>query len=183
MTLRRIAVLVLILTALPALAACGTARPTAYAPAGPGSGYAERPIAGGLFEVTFTGNTVTPPERVEAYALYRAAELAANRGADRLAVLDKTLHRQRDVIREYDPWPGYVGYGFGSRVGSAVSVGTRFPLYGPAYDRYSYTRYRAELLVRPLPPGVPAEQGAVIHSVPGLLQQLGPLIQRPLPAG
>lgn len=183
MTVRRIAALLLMLVAVPALAACGTAQPTAYAPAGPGGGYAERPIAGGLFEVTFAGNSVTSPERVEAFALYRAAELAADRGADRLAVLDKTLHRQREIIREWDPWPGYVGYGFGSRSGSGVSVGTRFPLYGPRSNRYSFTRYRAELLVRPLPPGVPADTGAVIHSVPGLLQQLGPMIQRPLPAG
>ena len=56
MTVRRIAALLLMLVALPALAACGTAQPTAYAPRRPGRRICPNvPIAGGLFEVTFAG--------------------------------------------------------------------------------------------------------------------------------
>jgi hypothetical protein len=166
---------VALLAALLGLAACGTPQPTPYQPAGAAGGYAERPIAGGLVEVVFRGNTVTPPERVEAYALYRAAEIAANRGADRLAVLDKTVRENRREVRDYDPWPGYVGYGNRSGVGFGYSV----PVYRSR--TYSYTTYTAELLVRPLPPGVAPTEPAPLYDVGDLLQRLGPSIQRPLP--
>jgi hypothetical protein len=97
-----------------ALAACAT--PTPYQPNVPGQaagGYSEQQVEPGRWRVTFTGNTVTSRETVEAYLLFRAAELTLQQGAEWFEVVDRRTDRDaRTYVTPdplYHPWHGY-GY-------------------------------------------------------------------------
>lgn len=71
-----------LLLMLPLLAAC--VAPTPYMPADPatGTGFSEIRIEDNRFEVRFIGNSATPPEVVQRYMLFRAAELTLSTGND-----------------------------------------------------------------------------------------------------
>ncbi|MEQ8964688.1 MAG: hypothetical protein RID91_02585 [Azospirillaceae bacterium] len=164
------------------LAACAAPQPTAYRPATNGTGYADRAVTSEIVEVRFEGNRLTDRGTVESYALYRAAEVAAVHGADRIAILDKTVEENRRTVRDYDPYP--FGFGYGYTSGGRHVVGTRygFPIYARPRD-YSYTSYAAELLVRLIPPSAPNPDDAPVRDVATILQTLGPAIRRPAPEG
>src|SRR3546814_320936 len=121
------------------LAACSTPQPSLYAPIDDNDGYAEEELGKGLFRVSFQGNGVTSRERAEDYALYRAAELTLELGAERFAVHDRLTERFTKVTRDtYDPFP-YYGYG---------AYWYRRPYFGhpsPHTYRYKRTTYLAEL--------------------------------------
>lgn len=72
------------------LAACSQATP--YQPASSGSaihgGYSQQLIALNHYRVRFHGNSLTSRETVEAYLLYRAAELTIEQGGDWFTMLD-----------------------------------------------------------------------------------------------
>lgn len=97
------------------LAACGTATP--YQPNIPGQatsgGYSEMRLEPDRWRVTFTGNTLTSRETVEAYLLFRAAELTTQQGYDWFAIVDRHTEREARTYVEPDPFyrPWY-GYGF-----------------------------------------------------------------------
>jgi hypothetical protein len=112
--------------------ACATATP--YQPNLPGQqvsgGFSDVQIEPNRYRVTFTGNTLTSRETVEAYLLYRAAELTVQSGADWFSVVDRQTDRDRRTYVEpdpfYRPWYGpaygywrpywrYYGGGFGWR--------------------------------------------------------------------
>ncbi|MEM6487594.1 MAG: hypothetical protein AAF677_04865 [Pseudomonadota bacterium] len=73
------------LTATLALAACAI-EPTPYVAAtaagGAAPGYADAPIGGDRYRVSFTGNRATPRAVVGDYLLFRAAEVTLAQGAD-----------------------------------------------------------------------------------------------------
>src|SRR3546814_18135309 len=75
------------------------------------------------------------------YALYRAAELTLELGAERFAVHDRLTERFTKVTRDtYDPFP-YYGYG---------AYWYRRPYFGhpsPHTYRYKRTTYLAELKI------------------------------------
>src|SRR3546814_2827625 len=71
------------------LAACASPQPSLYAPLAGRDGYAQEELGKGLYRVSFQGNHVTSRERTEAYALYRAAELTLELGAERFIVHDR----------------------------------------------------------------------------------------------
>jgi len=94
------------------LAACSQATP--YQPASPGSathgGYSQQLIAPNHYRVRFHGNSLTSRETVEAYLLYRAAELTVEQGGDWFTMLDRetehTITRERRIDPYYRPWYG-----------------------------------------------------------------------------
>lgn len=96
------------------------AHPTPYQPRSASSalhrGYSDRQLAQDRYRVTFSGNSLTSRETVEAYLLYRAAELTLEQGYDWFSVINReTDHRiTREIRRDpyYDPWygPEYRGW-------------------------------------------------------------------------
>ena len=97
-----------------ALGGCTTATPyQPYIPegvAGVHGGYSEQQLATDRFMVRFHGNELASRERVEAYLLYRAAELTVSQGYDWF--MPVTSHTERDVQTyttpaPYNPWYGY----------------------------------------------------------------------------
>ena len=172
MSLRTIAALGLSL----ALAACA-APPTPYQPRVDGLGYAEQQLDSRTWRVEFVGNTVTPRETVDNYLLYRAAEIMLFGGYDTFVILEKDIERNVD-------YRGYGGYG--PSFGASVFHSRRFGYglggsYGPEgyYARVSYAGY---VTVR-THQGGPVPAGAVVYNARELVQQLGPTIRLPPPAG
>lgn len=98
------------------LAACAT--PTPYQPNLPGQaasgGYSEMRLEPKRFRVNFTGNSLTSRETVEAYLLFRAAELTLQEGDDWFSIADR--HTERDARTYVEPDPFYR------------------PWYGPSYS-------------------------------------------------
>jgi hypothetical protein len=159
----------LLLTLL--LAACSTVQPSFYAPRDGNDGYAEEDLGKGLFRVTFQGNHVTPRERAEDYALYRAAELTLEVGAERFIVHDRLTERFTQVTREtYDPFP-YYGYG---------PYWYRRPYFyhPPRTYQFERTTYMAALTIEPFT-GIAPRDGGKVYRAREVLQGLAPQIVRP----
>lgn len=152
------------------LAACSTPQPSVYAPLDGRDGYAEEELGRGLFRVTFQGNAATSRERAEDYALYRAAELTLELGAERFGVHDRLVERDTEVTREYyDPFPFYGPYWY------------HRPYYGfrsPRSYRFERTTYRAQLTVEPFTGVAPGDIGKV-YRAREVIQRLAPQIVRP----
>jgi hypothetical protein len=94
-----------------ALSACATATP--YQPVGTGraGGYAEQRLENDRFRVSFSGNSVTSREDVEAGLLLRAAELTTENGFDWFATVNRATDRD---TRFQGTGAGYPGGPFGS---------------------------------------------------------------------
>ena len=121
------------------LCACAT-KPTPYMPATAtsGYGYSEQQIEQNRFRINFRGNAATPPDRVDTYLLYRAAELAKAQGFDSF-ILSK---HQIEVAKRSGGGPtlsiGGMGFGGGS---TAIGGGAGFTFGGGArgslYETYA----------------------------------------------
>lgn len=72
------------------LVAVGCTQPTYYRPAANGFGYAEQQIAEDRYQVVFAGNHKTRREQAHQYVLFRAAQLADEKGYDYVAVNDQS---------------------------------------------------------------------------------------------
>jgi len=108
------------------LGACATSTP--YAPMDGRYGYAEQRIETNRYSVVFHGNSSTSRETVEAFLLYRAAELTLENGFDYFLVVE----RDTDVTRTYtSTGPDRSVYGY-YRQGYH-----RFPYYAYGYP-WSY---------------------------------------------
>ena len=98
------------------LAGCAT--PTPYQPNIPGQaqsgGYSEIRIEPNRWRVTFAGNSLTSRETVEAYLLYRSAELTTQQGYDWFAIADRSTENKGYTYIDPDPLyhPWYGGYGY-----------------------------------------------------------------------
>jgi hypothetical protein len=98
------------------LAGCAT--PTPYQPNIPGQqtsgGYSEVRIEANRWRVNFSGNSVTARETVEAYLLFRAAELTLQQGYDWFSIADRNTENKGYAYIEPDPffYPWYGGYGY-----------------------------------------------------------------------
>jgi hypothetical protein len=168
------------------LAACAAApQATPYQPQlfGTGEqryGYADRPINDEIFHVSFAGNPQTSRERVEAYMLYRAAELTEARGFPRFAILEKTVEREirKTTVTDW-PYYGHPGFGWPHR---RYPYRYGYPYYGypyGGYDRtYETTRFMAEALVQPYDRKAP-DGAAAIHEVAEVKRRIGPTLVRP----
>jgi hypothetical protein len=107
------------LAMLAAISACMTATPyQPYQPeltVGVHGGYSDQQLAPNRYLVRFHGNELTSRDRVEGYMLYRAAELAIQKGYDWFTVVDRhTEHDVQTYVRPdpfYRPWYGS-SYGY-----------------------------------------------------------------------
>jgi len=146
------------------LAACATSTP--YQPASkPGGfdGFSQTMIENDRARVTFGGNSLTERETVENYLLYRAAEIAVERGFDHFTLAERETEENKRVSVSpglnsglYDPYFGYSfyrpRYGWSrpyaySRFGGFY--GRRG--YGPFFNDYDVrevTKYRATAEVK-----------------------------------
>lgn len=75
------------------LAGCG--KPTSYHPSDADTGYVDRSLGEGRWEVSFTANALTRQQRLKQYLLYRAAEISLDSGNDSFVVLDEHPGRGR----------------------------------------------------------------------------------------
>ena len=123
------------------LTACASGVATPYGPAGAnnGYGYQESRIEDNRVRITYRGDGATPPEKVEDYALLRAAELAVEGGYDWFRVV------RRDLTGEEK---GGVSLGAGVGTGSygrntGVSVGVGGDLGRIGGRRYYTARLEA----------------------------------------
>ena len=95
------------------LAACATATP--YQPASaPGAfdGFSQTMIENDRARVTFGGNSLTDRETVENYLLYRAAEVAVERGFDHFSLVERDT--EENTRLRVSPSAGFgAGYGAG----------------------------------------------------------------------
>jgi len=109
----RTAAFVVALALAGGLAACETATP--YQPNIPGQaasgGYSDVRLEPDRWRVSFRGNSLTSRETVEAYLLYRSAELTVQQGYDWFSMVERTTNRDARTYYErdpfYDPWYGY----------------------------------------------------------------------------
>jgi hypothetical protein len=80
----------------------GCASPTYYQASGADKrvwGYAEKQVDGALFRVSYLDSYNAGTERTYAYAMYRAAELAREKGATHFEVLEGMLNR--DLLERF----------------------------------------------------------------------------------
>jgi len=160
--------LTLAFIALALLVAC--ASPTPYAPARDGEGYAEQQLERDRYRVSFAGNSLTPRETVENYLLYRAAEIALERGRDRFQVVDQETDKDTTYYSNVNlyntagcgPYPYYDstcgGFGFG----------TSSPIV-------RYSAYANIILI----PNDDSRQNDQTYNARDVLDKLGPTIVRP----
>ncbi len=152
------------------LAACAGPQPSFYAPNEGRDGYAEEALPKGLYKVSFQGNRVTAREQAEAYALFRAAELALELEAKAFVVHETLVEQLTTVTRDWshDPW-AYSGF----------SRRYRYYRYRPLtpIERES-TTYRAVLTIEPYSGAAPPE-GGKRHDARAVVERLTDRIVRP----
>lgn len=126
----------LLFAAALGLAACSTA-PTPYQALGDNGGYSDQRIENDRFSVTFQGNSATPRDVVEEYALFRAAEVTLENGYDYFKVVSREIEPVVESVRGGGP---RVGVGLGRGIGNfGFGVSTGFGGGGRA--DYSYAGY------------------------------------------
>jgi hypothetical protein len=173
------------------LAACETATP--YQPNVPGQkasgGYSEVRVEPDRFRVTFAGNSLTSRPTVEAYLLYRSAELTVEQGYDWFNLVDRNTERETHtyVNSFYSPWYGGYGYwrpywryyggGYGWRTWDPYWGG---PFWADSVDVHTIQKFEAtaEIVLHkgPKPAGDPAAFDAR-----AVVQNLKPHILYPAP--
>jgi hypothetical protein len=124
------------------LAACATTTP--YQPASkPGGfdGFSQTMIENDRARVTFGGNSLTERETVENYLLYRAAEMAVERGFDTFTLAERAVEEKKRV--RVSPSAGlydsYFDYSF-FRPRYGWSHGYHYSRFGGFYGRRGFGR-------------------------------------------
>jgi hypothetical protein len=133
----------------------GCASPTPYQPNIPGQaqsgGFSELRVEPNRWRVTFAGNSLTSRETVEAYLLYRSAELAIQQGYDWFSIVDRRTENTGYAYLDY-PWYGagpygywhpswrYYGHGYGWRTWDPFWGG---PFWYDTVDIRTVDRYEA----------------------------------------
>ena len=103
------------------LAACA-ATPTPYQVVDQDGGYDEQQLETDRYRVKFEGNSATPREVVEDFALYRAAELTLETGNDYFKVVSKDVEPVAGTVRGVSPRFGIGVGGGGGNVGVGLST-------------------------------------------------------------
>lgn len=189
---RKIAAIAASIALAGLVGACATATP--YQPNIPGQavsgGFSEQRLEENRFRVTFAGNSLTSRETVEAYLLFRAAELTVQQGGDWFSIVDRETERDRRTYIDrdpfYRPWYGptygywrphwrYYGGGFGWR--------TWDPYWGDPFwadridvrtvDRYEAT---AEIVIRR---GAKPADDPRAFDARAVIDNIGPRVVRP----
>jgi hypothetical protein len=191
---RRTAALAAATVLAGAVAACATG-PTPYQPyvaelgRGVHGGYSEQQIGPDRYIVRFHGNEFTSRDRVEGYLLYRAAQLALEKGFDTFVMIDRhTEHDVQTYVRPdpfYDPWYG-PGYGYWHPDWRYYVPGAGWYGWHPGSGRFWRDRpdivrveafeASAEIALRRGPPPADEPRAFDAHKV---IAELGPSIQLP----
>lgn len=184
-----------ILALAAVLAACSSPEPTRYQQSDSGEegfGYSEKWLDETTYEVRFAGNRLTERQTVEDYALFRAAELAREKGFDSFALLERTVE-ENTTEKVYYGSPGYYGspfyygpYGWGypyhyhpGRYGYTGYVRSRIAAGAPR--RVTQTTFAAVATVA-LFTGTPPDAAVKTYDAATVLQELGSKVVRPEPA-
>ena len=171
-----------------ALTACAAPQPTRYQESeqDDGFGYSERWLDETTYEVRFAGNRLTERETVETYALYRAAELALERGYQSFALLERTLEEHTEERVYYGGSPfAYGPYGWGHPYYYHPRR-YRYPGYyhgGYGYwppRRVTQTTFAAVATVA-LFTGTPPDDAVKTYEASQVIEELGPRVVRPEP--
>lgn len=171
------------------LAACAAPEPTRYQASGSGEdfGYSEKWLDDATYEVRFAGNRLTERETVETYALYRAAELAQEKGYESFALLERTVEEHTKERVYYDR-PGFYGspfyygpYGWHRPYGYYGYYPRPYGAWG-APRRVSQTNFSAVATVA-LFTGTPPEEAVKTYDALEVIAELGPKVVRPKPDG
>jgi hypothetical protein len=148
------------------LAACGT--PTPYQAAAKDYGYRDQQLEANRYRVSFAGNTSTPLNTVQNYALYRAAELTVANGYDYFKVVDRSTESRSGGVT-----PGTVGVGVGGGSGSGVGIGLS-TFFGSGYPEY-YAVFMDILMFK----GEKPASDDTAYDAREVLRRLEPTLQRP----
>jgi len=191
---RRTASIVASLALAGLVSACATATP--YQPNIPGQavsgGFSEQRLESDRFKVTFAGNSLTSRDTVEAYLLYRAAELTVQQGFDWFTIVERDVERDRRTYVErdpfYRPWYGpgygywrpywrYYGGGFGWRTWDPYWGD---PFWADRMDVRTVEKFEAtaEIVMRKGPK--PADDARAFDAR-GVMENIGPRVMRPVP--
>lgn len=191
---RRAAAIAASLALAGLLSACATATP--YQPNIPGQavsgGFSEQRLESDRFRVTFAGNSLTSRDTVEAYLLYRAAELTVQQGFDWFTIVERDVERDRRTYVErdpfYRPWYGpsygywrpywrYYGGGFGWRTWDPYWGD---PFWADRMDVRTVEKFEAtaEIVMRRGPK--PADDARAFDAR-GVMENIGPRVMRPVP--
>ena len=132
----------LLLASLLIFTTMACAHPTPYRPQSESpsttQGYRDERIAEDRYRVSFSGNSLTSRETVEAYLLYRAAELTVEQGYDWFSVIDHEMDHK--VATRITPAPYYRPW-FGSTYGTWLPY-WRYNLRGAGW--YVWDTYLAD---------------------------------------
>ena len=191
---RRVASIAASLALAALVSACATATP--YQPNLPGQsvsgGFSEQRLEGDRFKVSFAGNSLTSRDTVEAYLLFRAAELTVQQGYDWFSVVERDTERDRRTYVErdpfYRPWYGptygawrpywrYYGGGFGWRSWDPYFGD---PFWADRLDVRTVEKFEAtaEVVMRKGPK--PADDARAFDAR-GVMENIGPRVMRPVP--
>jgi len=183
-----------LLTAFGALLLASCSQPTPYQPESASSvvrgGYSHEQIGPDHFRVRFHGNALTSRETVEAYLLYRAAELTLEEQGDWFLVLDRETEHTvtREIRRDpyYRPWYG-PDYGFWLPYWSYRVRGSGWYYWDPYHadpfwaDRVDMRRieeFEASAEVR-IGRGAVPTNGRRVYDARQVLADIGPRVVRP----
>lgn len=118
---------------LAALVLSGCETTTVYGPMNGRYGYGEQRIETNRYRVTFRGNSSTPRETVEAFLLYRAAELTLENRYDYFIVVEQATDAESTWYGSGSPPPVYGYYPYARY---------RFPYYAYGYPWGYNATYR-----------------------------------------
>ena len=158
--------------AVLALAACAPMQPSPYGPrdGAYGYGFMDEKLDGTRWRISFASNAVTPRETLDAFVLYRAAELTLAKGYDRFAVTDRSFERHIERTGAYPLYPLY-HYGDGRH--------RRYLHHLNHYYAHSYTTFEqrtAALVIIPYR-GAPPEDTIRTEDAHAVKMRLGPAIK------
>ncbi|THD74329.1 MAG: hypothetical protein E7812_18550 [Phenylobacterium sp.] len=174
------------------LAACETATP--YQPSVPGrassGGFSEVRVEPDRWRVTFAGNSLTSRETVEAYLLFRSAELTVQQGYDWFSIADRQTSRDAHTYVQPDPlYSPWHGYGFWrptwryQRRGFGWSTWDPFwgdPFWGDRYDVQTIQKFEATAEIQMHHGAKPADDPRAFDAR-AVIDNLKPRIQYPAP--
>lgn len=194
MTIKRSLCATLAVLALATAGACTTATPyQPYRPEAAGGvhgGYSDQELAQDRFLVRFHGNELTSRDRVEGYMLYRAAELALQRGYDWFLIVDR--HTEHDTRTYVEPDPFYrpyygPGYAYWRPSWSYYSPGFGWrewdpwhgdPFWADRFDMRTIESFEAEAEIVLRKGAMPASEQRAFDARK-VVADLGPTIERP----
>lgn len=178
-------------------AVAGCMHPTAYKPRSTSSalerGYSDERLSADRYRVSFSGNSLTSRETVEAYLLYRAAELTIEAGYDRFCVVDREMdHRVTRDIRQdpyYQPWYGpdyrdwlpYWRYNLRGRGWASWDPYHSDPFWADRYSVQQIEEFEATAEIRLGCGGVSHGDGR-IYDARRVLNEVGPRVVRAKPS-